>query len=390
LSGDPNQTEFTLIWTDSLASALHRLDLGGIDLILADLGLPDSDGLDTFDELRKKAPELPIIVLSAGDNEALALQTIQFGAQDYLVKSTCTADLLTRALRHALVRHRARTSQTRAEAQDAPARMAKIIGVVSGAGGAGATTVACVLAAELRHHTSQPTLLMDLDANPGQVAFLSGVDPQYTVLDALSCANAMDRSLWEGVVTRRPGNLDILSAARHCTAADLDIGGLLKIVTFAGDWYNWIVMDLGRLNKTSKRLLSCADEVMLVSTEDIPALHQCKQTIDLIDDLGIYFQMRLILNQREHGDHLSHQQIEQMFGVRIDAILPSAREDLYAAYLQKRLPSVTGPFRMALSKVARRIAGIRDEPPKRSLLSLSALRSRFQPKPRPDEDVIAS
>ena len=54
LSGDPSKAEFALIWTDSLASALARLEKRDIDLILVDLGLPDCDGLPTFEALRAK------------------------------------------------------------------------------------------------------------------------------------------------------------------------------------------------------------------------------------------------------------------------------------------------------------------------------------------------
>jgi two-component sensor histidine kinase len=105
LSGRSHQTAAALTWADSLAAGLARLGQGGIDLILMDLGLGDSDGIETFRQLRANEPHLPIIVLSGADNEALALQIVQLGAQDYLVKSTCTSDLLNRTLRHALVRH---------------------------------------------------------------------------------------------------------------------------------------------------------------------------------------------------------------------------------------------------------------------------------------------
>lgn len=381
LSGDSNPAEFSLIWTDSLAGALARLESGDIDLILADLGLPDSDGLPTFEALRAKASELPIIVLSGGDSEALAIQTIQFGAQDYLVKSTCTPTLLLRTLRHAMVRHRSTTSRTRPAAATVggAAKRAKTIAVLSASGGAGATTVACVLAAELQRHTNQSTLLMDLDAHPGQIAFLTGIEPQYSAYEAVKYADGLDRSIWDRLVTRGPGNLDILASSRKIPDADLDAARLLKIIAFAGDWYEWIVMDLGRLNRTSRHLLGSAEKVMVVSTDSIPALHQCKHAIEACNDLGIDIErVRLVLNRKDDQDHLSHQQIENLFGVRIGAILPPAHEDLYNAHLHTELPSVSGGFRLALSVAARMCAGLPEEQQKRSMLSLTSLRDRFR------------
>ena len=374
LSGDPGTAEFSLIWTDSLGAALSRLEQGGIDLVLMDLGLPDSDGLQSVTSLWAKEPGLPVIVLSGADNQALALRTIQLGAQDYLVKSACTKEMLIRALRHGQARHEVTVPRAQA-----PANQARIVGVLGSAGGAGTTTVACVLAAELRHHTDQSTLLIDLDSNPGLVAFTLGIDPQLTVQDAIDKAEWLDHSLWEALITRRAGSLDILSSSRLIREGSLDLANLRHVLSFASRHYRWIVMDLGRLNHISAELLKGADDVILVTTESIPGLHQCKHAIEAIRDREISAErVRLILNQRHEGEQFSRKEIESLFGVPIHAILPPAHDDLYSAYLKKQLPRVTGEFRRSLSTVARKMAGLPEENPKRPLLSLTSLKDRIQ------------
>src|ERR1700682_6594402 len=70
---------FALNWTDSLASGLKRLSQGGVDVILLDPGLPDSNGLETFTRTRARAAGVPVLILSASESEALALQVIQEG-----------------------------------------------------------------------------------------------------------------------------------------------------------------------------------------------------------------------------------------------------------------------------------------------------------------------
>ena len=72
--------------TQALLSGLERLLAGGIDAVLLDLGLPDSQGLETFVSVRDQAPELPIIVLTGFDDVAVANMAVRGGAQDYLVK----------------------------------------------------------------------------------------------------------------------------------------------------------------------------------------------------------------------------------------------------------------------------------------------------------------
>ena len=90
-----------------LSEALTRLAAGGIDFVVTDLGLPDSQGLATFRALHQAAPDLPIIVLTVGDDEEVAVAAVREGAQDFLVKGQINGNLLVRAVRYALERKRA-------------------------------------------------------------------------------------------------------------------------------------------------------------------------------------------------------------------------------------------------------------------------------------------
>jgi len=91
----------------SLAAAVSRMTASEADVVLLDLDLTDSQGIDTFTTARNAAPELPIVVLSDVDDEELGLQTVQLGAHEYLVKGRIVPHLLHRALRYAVERARA-------------------------------------------------------------------------------------------------------------------------------------------------------------------------------------------------------------------------------------------------------------------------------------------
>ena len=89
-----------------LARGIARLTAGEADVVLLDLSLPDSSGVGTFTAAHKAAPDVPIIILSGVDDEDLALQTVQLGAQEYLVKGRINSQVLHRALRYAIERAR--------------------------------------------------------------------------------------------------------------------------------------------------------------------------------------------------------------------------------------------------------------------------------------------
>jgi two-component system NtrC family sensor kinase len=95
---------FDIACAQRLSEGLEQLAKEGSDVVLLDLQLPDSRGLDTFETLYAQAPELPIIVLSGLADEALAVKAVRGGAQDYLVKDDASGDLLARAIRYAVER----------------------------------------------------------------------------------------------------------------------------------------------------------------------------------------------------------------------------------------------------------------------------------------------
>jgi PAS domain S-box-containing protein len=91
-----------LLSTDAcLTDGLERLQRETVDVVLLDLGLPESTGFDTLNRFRHAAPDIAVIVLTGYDDDEFALQAVRSGAEDYLVKSKLAADSLQRTIRYA-------------------------------------------------------------------------------------------------------------------------------------------------------------------------------------------------------------------------------------------------------------------------------------------------
>ena len=99
-----SETLFLVHRTIDLASGLDYLKCSKVDVILLDLNLPDSMGIETFDRFHSRAPQIPIVVLSGQDDFALATAAVADGAQDYLPKEEASASSLTRSIRYAIER----------------------------------------------------------------------------------------------------------------------------------------------------------------------------------------------------------------------------------------------------------------------------------------------
>ena len=106
-----NEVPFDVSEVSYLREALAAVKAGDgqlrqVDVVLLDLGLPDSDGLETFLTLRRQDAAVPVVVLTGTADETLGMRAVQAGAQDYLVKGQVEGATLARAIRYAIERRR--------------------------------------------------------------------------------------------------------------------------------------------------------------------------------------------------------------------------------------------------------------------------------------------
>ena len=100
---------FGIDLADRLSEGLSQLENGDFAGILLDLSLPDSQGLETLDAVRAKAPDVAVVVLTGLSDEALGAEAVKRGAQDYLVKGAADGELIARSLSYAIGRQRLAT-----------------------------------------------------------------------------------------------------------------------------------------------------------------------------------------------------------------------------------------------------------------------------------------
>lgn len=93
---------YRLEWAEGLGTGLERLQSGGVDIVLLDLGLPDSSGPASFAWVHQVAPEIPILVLTGDTREETEFAISAGGVEDYLIKDQVSGLLLLQAIRAAL------------------------------------------------------------------------------------------------------------------------------------------------------------------------------------------------------------------------------------------------------------------------------------------------
>jgi DNA-binding response OmpR family regulator len=161
-----NDGGYEVVCVERMKLALERLSRGGIDIVLLDLFLPDSRGLETFLTLQSQAPQVPIVVLTGMEDESLGAAAVENGAQDYLVKHQVDATKLARVLRYALARQRSQGGHTYSSKTNNSARL---VGFLGAKGGVGTTTVALHVALALARQ-QKSVILAELRPSFGTLA----------------------------------------------------------------------------------------------------------------------------------------------------------------------------------------------------------------------------
>jgi Flp pilus assembly CpaE family ATPase len=251
---------FMLTWSDSLTKGLDRLAKGGVDAVLLDLGLPDSKGLKTFTTASTQAEGVPIVVLSGGET-GLALEMVQQGAQDYIVKTECNREILIKTLLYAIGRsaHKA-------------AKEGSVIALLGAKGGVGTTTIALSLASILARESR--VVLVEMRPTLGSLAsHLQAHNPARNLShclnpDSLSPGSGEARAaLW--AYKNVPG-LSILfgpQTAGECTA--IDPGRAKLLLQSLAALTDYVIVDLPpSLSEANRAVIESSSSMALVVERD--------------------------------------------------------------------------------------------------------------------------
>lgn len=338
-------SQFTIQRADTLLAALNALTRTDFDAALVDLSLPDSHGLETLTTILAHAPAVPIVVLTGLESDAAGLAAVERGAQDFLLKNTLTPASLLRVLQYAVLRQKKAEEAGRPEPPKARA-----VGVLGAKGGVGATTIACQYALELHRQTGLTSLLIDLESSAAGPAFLLRLEPKYGLADAAMNLRRLDAEFWKGVVSTAPSGIHLLAGPGVLRYTESISGDRTRhVLRFARTLYNYIVVDLGRLNATSLSLLEELDELHVITTKELPALYEATRALRRLVELGFTNKnLRLVLNRidRQRGV----KDIQDSLGYPIHAAIYDHSSELADAYIDSR-------FADPALKIRKEIAG---------------------------------
>jgi pilus assembly protein CpaE len=344
------------------------------DVVLMDINMPDMDGISATEAIHSKQPAVQVVILSVQSDQNYMRRAMLAGARDFLTKPPMGDELIS-AIRRAGAMAQSERSKS-AQVQVAPisgnvgviagygASKGKIVTIYSPKGGVGCTTLAVNLALTL-HNEDTPVVLVDGNLQFGDVAVFINEQGKNTIIDLAPRADELDPEIVEEVMLKHASSgLHVLAApSRPEYAEKVSSGQFTKVLEYLRQLYAYVIVDTASLlTDVTLSAIDVSDLVVLVTTQDIPAIKNCRLFLDLLQTLGIERERILfVMNRFDKRINITPERVTENLKQEIVSVIPFDEQTTTKAVNRgvpfvldsKNQPAARGIFSLAESVRAR-------------------------------------
>jgi pilus assembly protein CpaE len=258
--------------------------------------------------LKKEHPTVGVVIVADQLDPARMLEAMRAGVNEWVVDPVTPAELVAAV-------ERAAGNTTRA--------LGEIFAVVGAKGGVGATTIAVNIATSLSSAAGGRTLLIDLHPACGDAALFLGVDPNFSMTDALENTHRLDDAFLKGIVIKTPAGPDLLASPDRAFPAALDPKKLRAVVEFASRSYRYVVLDVPRSDASLDDVLSLAGNLTVVATQELSAIRSGSRMAAAFRQRLGATRINIVVNRYDHAAEIGSDDLERAVGGRIGHKFPS-------------------------------------------------------------------
>jgi pilus assembly protein CpaE len=358
------------------------------DVILMDINMPDMDGISATEAIRAKQPAVQVVILSVQSDQNYMRRAMLAGARDFLTKPPMGDELISAIRRAGAMAQAERSKNIAVQALPASgnagilsvgygAPKGKVITVYSPKGGTGCTTVAVNLALTL-HNEDTRVALVDGNLQFGDVAVFMNEQGKNTIMDLAPRAEELDPEIVEEVMLKHAASgIHILAApSRPEYAEKVSSGQFTRVLEYLSQIYAYVVVDTSsHLTDATLAAIDVSDLIVLVTTQDIPSIKNCRLFLDLLQTMGVDRQRILFaMNKYDKRISITPERVAENLKQEVSSVVPLDEATVMKAVNRgipfvlesKNQPASRGIFSLAESVRARIAAQETAEEPNRA------------------------
>lgn len=306
------------------------------DVVLMDINMPDMDGISATEAIRAKQPAVQVVILSVQSDQNYMRRAMLAGARDFLTKPPMGDELISAIRRAGGMAQSERSKSIAVQALPAAgsagilsvgygAPKGKVITVYSPKGGTGCTTVAVNLALTL-HNEDTRVALVDGNLQFGDVAVFMNEQGKNTIMDLAPRAEELDPEIVEEVMLKHTASgIHILAApSRPEYAEKVSSGQFTRVLEYLSQIYAYVVVDTSSiLTDVTLAALDVSDVIVLVTTQDIPSIKNCRLFLDLLQTMGVDRQRILFaMNKYDKRISITPERVAENLKQEVSSVIP--------------------------------------------------------------------
>ncbi len=289
---------------------------GDFDVVLIDVDADQDVAFDLVSRISSQDSTLTVMAYSAGADPAQVVRCMRAGAREYLsfpLVMSQVSEAFSRAAARRLPDSRSRSNR-------------KLFVFWGAKGGVGATTLASNFAIALRAESDHRVALVDLNLQLGDVAMALGVEPQFSVVDALESGHRLDNEFLSALMVEHRSGVAVLAGPdQFITQPVVSNGNLALLLQVLRDKYPYVVIDAGTgLGPAGASLLKSADRIYLITEADIPTLRNTQRFLAHIQSKnGSAPQVELVLNRCRARGEIDEKRVVEALGTAVKWKVPN-------------------------------------------------------------------
>lgn len=308
------------------------------DVILMDINMPDVDGITATEEIRQKSPHIQVVILSVQGDPNYMRRAMLAGARDFLTKPPMGDDLISAIKRSGEMAHSERAKGVKQQmvvsgpggmssmmSGFGPVTKGKIIVVYSPKGGTGCTTVATNLAIALNNEDTK-AVLVDGNLQFGDVAIFFNEQGKNTVLDIAPRVDDLEPEIVDEILIKHEASgVRLLAAPQKPEHADkVSADQFTRVLQFLQQMYAYVVVDTSTiLTDVVLGTFDVSDVVLLITTQEIPAIKNARALLDLLQGIGVSKERIVFaMNRYDKRISISPERVSENLKHEISAVIP--------------------------------------------------------------------
>lgn len=249
--------------------------------------------------VRRRFPDAGLVIVAGSSDPSLLLEAMRMGVNEWVAEPIVLDELVTAIRRVAAV-------------STGPA--GKTYAIIGAKGGVGSTTVAVNLATSMTMVSKQSALLIDLHMAYGDAAVFFGVDPRFSVADALENVERLDETYLRGLITQTSSGVDLLASSQSISHGAFEAGRIRRLLDIASSMYRFVVLDCPKTEPAVLEAIDGVSQIVVVANQELPSLRSVTRIVTTLKQRCGAERVKVALTRFDPQGEITKSDIEKILG----------------------------------------------------------------------------